>query len=268
MSRSPGKNPLFTDLYRSLNAPAFWAYSSWLDIVTKYRRSRFGIVWLVVPSILYVWGIGSFFAGLQKINVGDFVAYVGIGYLLFRMLSMVITESSSVLVAHQAFILDGHVRLTDFVLRVIAKALFYFVMALPVLGVALWIAPSVHLAGLATVVVTFPIVLLNLLWMGCVVSLIGARYQDIHELMGSLFIFGFILTPIIWHADNAPVTSIHGILMRLNPLYHLIHIVRAPIVGEQIHSSTYVYIALMTLAGWGLALVLYRRYARFVALWL
>ena len=39
---------LLRDIGRSLREPEFWAYSSWLDIVTKYRRSRLGIIWLLL----------------------------------------------------------------------------------------------------------------------------------------------------------------------------------------------------------------------------
>ncbi|MNR59782.1 hypothetical protein D3C85_1811120 [compost metagenome] len=86
--------------------------------------------------------------------------------------------------------------------------------------------------------------------------------------MGSLFIFGFVLTPIIWHADAAPAGSVQGALMRMNPLFHLIEIVRAPILNEPVAASTWAYVAILTVVGWSCAAFVYRRYARFVPIWL
>lgn len=259
---------LFRHLAESFSSPTFWTYSGWLDIVTKYRRSRLGIVWLLVPPVFYIWGLGAYFSALQHTSIGEFAAHVGVGFLLFRMLMTSINDCSSVLSSQQAFILDGHTRLTDFVLLVVAKALFYFVLALPVLVVALWIAPEVHLHGLLMALATIPLLLINALWMGIVFSLLGARFPDVQELMGSLFIFGFVLTPIIWYADGVPPGSLQHRLMQFNPLYHLIEVVRAPILGDSLANSTYYYVAMLTIVGWLSAAVVYRRYARFVPLWL
>lgn len=259
---------LFKHLSESFRQPTFWTYSGWLDIVTKYRRSRLGIFWMLVPPMIYIWGLSAYFSALQHIDVGRFAAHVGVGFLLFRVLMSSINESSGVLPSQQAFILDGHTRLTDFVLLVVTKSLFYFVLALPILAVALWFAPYVSGEGLLMSVVTVPVLLLNALWMGVVFSLLGARFPDVQELMGSLFIFGFVLTPIIWHAEQVPVGSLQYRLMSLNPLYHLIEMVRGPILGTPVLPSTYIYVGVMTLLGWLTAAVVYRRYAAFVPLWL
>src|SRR3546814_4906698 len=76
----------------------------------------------------------------------------------------------------------------------------------------------------------------------------------------------FLLTPIIWHADNMPPGSLRGTLMRFNPFYHLVELVRAPILGQSIDVSTPMYLAVMTVGGWIIAVVAYRRYARYVPL--
>lgn len=266
--RGEGANNFFRQLKASLSEPEFWAYSSWLDIVTRYRRSRLGVLWVLMPPVLYVGGIGYFYGRLLGAELFTFIPHLGLGYLLFRMISMVINESASVLPNHQSFILDGHVRLTDFVLRVVAKALFYFFAALPVIVVAVSLSPDLDLLGVLLSIAGLLLVLVNLIWMGTIISLMGARFPDIHEVMGSIFIFAFILTPILWSADRAPLGTLHGFLMRINPLFHLIEIVRAPLLEEHLDPTTPVYLAVMTVGGWCAAYLFYRRYSRFVPLWL
>src|SRR3546814_7496038 len=65
--------------------------------------------------------------------------------------------------------------------------------------------------------------------------------------------FAFLLTPIIWHADNMPPGSLRGTLMRFNPFYHLVELVRAPILGQSIDVSTPMYLAVMSVGGWIIA---------------
>jgi len=256
------------DLAASFRNPEFWLLSSWLDIVVRYRQSRLGIVWLVAPAVVYIWGVGSLFASMQHASLPRFIGYVAVGYTVFRVINSVIIESSSAFAASAPFILDGHVRLTDFVLRVIAKALFYFLASLPVVAVALAISPELHWSGLLLSLLSFPLVLANILWIGVVFALVGARFPDLSQFINNIFMFVFLLTPIIWHADSMPAGSIRGTVMRFNPLYHMIEVVRAPILGHQVATSTLYYLAVMTVVGWLVAILAYRRYARFVPIWI
>ena len=259
---------LFQDLAASFRNPEFWALSSWLDIVVRYRQSRLGMLWLVAPSIVYIWGVGGFFAAMQHIRIPLFVAYVAVGYTVFRVINSVITESTSAFAAAAPFILDGHVRLTDFVLRVIAKALFYFCVSLPVVAIALAISPDMQWSGLLMSLVSFPLVMANVLWIGVVFALVGARFPDLSQFINNIFMFAFLLTPIIWHADSMPADSLRGAIMRFNPFFHMIEVVRAPILGQAVAPSSLYYLAVMTLVGWAMAIVAYRRYARFVPIWI
>jgi ABC-2 type transport system permease protein len=259
---------LFADLVGSLRNPEFWALSTWLDIVVRYRQSRLGVAWLLAPPAIYVWGLGAFFATMQGAELNRFAAHVGLGYTIFRAINSVIVESAVAFAASSAFILDGHLRLTDFALRVVAKALFYFCMALPIIGIALAVFPQLHWDGMALALLWFPVIVLNALWIAVVFGMIGARFPDLSQFINNVFIFAFLFTPIIWYADSMPAGSLRGAVMRLNPLFHMVEVVRAPILGETIEPFTYYYLAALTVLGWTVAALLYRRYARFVPLWI
>lgn len=259
--------PLLNSLAETLRNPAFWGYSTWLEIVTRYRKSAFGLLWILVPPALYVGGMGYFFARVQGFEPIGFMLHVGIGYLLFRLMTMVLVDSTSVLPAHAGYILDGRVRLTDFVMRVNFKALFYLATGALVLVPVLFIAPQTHLPGLAASLFGFTVLMLNMAWMSGVVSLFGARYPDTHEFMGNVFTVGFIITPILWLPEHAPMGSWHGLLMRLNPAYHFIELVRAPLMGKVPDPASLPTCLLIAGFGWLLWIWAYRRFARYVALW-
>src|SRR3546814_8257054 len=116
------------ELLESFRHPDFWAMSSWLDIIVRASRSRMGIVWLLAPSIIYVFGMGTFFAAMRPvgsgITMGEHFAPVALGMMVFRVLMSTIIGRASIFIANQAFILDGPVRLTDYLLKALAKAFF------------------------------------------------------------------------------------------------------------------------------------------------
>src|SRR3546814_11955329 len=124
---------------------------------------------------------------------------------------------------------------------------------------ALAIYPDLHWLGLLFSLASLPIVILNALWVGIVFALVGARFPDLKHLVNSIFMFAFLLTPIIWHADNMPPGSLSGTLMRFNHFYHLVELVRAPILCTQIDVSPPMYLAVMTVGGGTIVVVEYRR---------
>ena len=259
---------LFRDYRDSLRHPEFWIYATWLELVTKYRQSRLGMFWAFLPPMLYAFGVGWFFASMQGSSASTFIAHLGIGYVVFRLVTVSLNEAATVFSGHSSFILDGRVRLTDYVLRVIAKASFYFVVAMPVMAVALAISPAFNPWGLLVLPFSVLLVLVNIAWMGVLIGVIGARLSDIYQLVGSILMFSFLFTPIIWYAEQAPITTMRGAIARANPLFHLVEIVRAPLLGEPIERMTYIYLAVMLVIGGGLATLVYRRYARFVPIWI
>lgn len=259
---------LLRDYVDSLKTPEFWIYSTWLELVTKYRRSRLGLFWVFLPPFLYAFAVGGFFALLQGYEVAAFIPHMAIGFVLFRFVTVTLNDSTTTCAQHSAFILDGRVRLTDYVLRVAARAAFFLVFASPVVAMALILSPTVNIWGLITLIPALLVILLNVAWMGAIVAIIGARLTDIHELMGSVMMFGFLFTPIIWTAQQVPAGTIRGSVARANPLFHFVELVRAPILGTPIESLSLVYVAVLLVAGWLIAIHVYRRYARYVPVWI
>ena len=228
LGASPAGDSFVRDLRESVRHPEFWAFSSWLDVVCKYRRTRLGLLWMFRPMGIWITVLGNFYAAVMGHPKEEYLPYLGVGYLLWRYVVMCTNEAVGVLRTHKPFILDGRTRLTDFVLRTIAKASLYFVVGAAVIVVVLLWSPAI----------------------------------------GTVLILGFLLTPILWVGERFPIDSVGGILVRLNPAFHLIELVRAPILGQAVPVSTIVYLTVLTLGGWLLALVLYRRYARFAPLWI
>ena len=259
---------LSRDLADSMKNPAFWAFSGWLNIVVRVRRSRLGVFWLIAPSVVYVWGIALIFGAMLGKTADIYAAHVALGWVVFKILHAVTADTTHCLFSARSFILDGRTRLTDYVLRSLATALFHFMMSLPAVIIAVCIYPHLHMAGVLEGLAAFPLVLVNVLWIGILFSIIGARHPDLSDFIGNIFMFLFLLTPIVWYASSMSAHSLRGILSRMNPFFHLIEIVRAPMLGEPLSMSSWVYVGVMTVVGWLAAVIAYRRYAKFVPVWL
>ena len=262
------------DLRDSLRRPDHWLYASWLDVVTRYRKHFFGLGWALFPTAVYIWGIGGYLGSLQPgVRLGPFLAHVGLGFVLYRLVSTVASDATSTFSGYRAYIHDGNLRLTDFVLRTMAGSVIYFVFSIPLLFLALLGAvmgggAPPGLLGLLGSVAGLLVVLVNLFLYSVVLALLGARFPDLSEFSGSVMLAGFLLTPIVWDPALAPAGTVQGMLMRANPFHHLLAVVRAPLLEETLEPLTLAYLAVMTVIGAGLAWYGYGRYARRVSAWL
>lgn len=259
---------LFDDLRASLRNPDHWVYASWLDNVTHYRRTYLGILWALVPTVLYIWGIGGFLGGMQPGSMQAYLGHVGVGFVVFRLIMVVFSDATSVFASYRSYIYDGNVRLTDFILRSVNRSLIYFVLVFPLLAIAALGSPEFVISGVPASLLGMLALVLNLFVYSVLLSLLGARFPDLSELMGSLMMAAFLLTPIMWDPASAPEGTVRGMLMRANPFHHLLAGVRAPLLGETIEPLTVYYLIAMSVIGAVGAHFAYRAFARRVPVWL
>lgn len=268
MRLDPSRDSLFTDLRESVRNYEFWLFSAWLEIVSRYRRSYVGVFWVFLPPVATFCVLGYFYAGIIGRSPLVFMPYMGMGFALWRFVTQVMNEAASVFLQSRAFIMDGRVRLTDYILKSISKAAFFLVAALLVLAVLLLISPAFTVRGFPLAIVGFIAFFWNMICAATILALVGARHPDFHEITTSIFIFGFLLTPILWYPENLPPGGLRAAFVQINPVFHFIEAVRAPLLGRSMSSLTPVYLACFTGASSLLAAWVYRRYSRFVPIWL
>jgi ABC-type polysaccharide/polyol phosphate export permease len=74
------------------------------------------------------------------------------------------------------------------------------------------------------------------------------------------------ITPIFWPPDVLSGWQ-QIVFVTINPLYHIIDVVRAPMIGRIPSAETYAFTVVMTIVGWGLTYVLFRRFRDRIAYW-
>lgn len=113
----------------------------------------------------------------------------------------------------------------------------------------------------------FLLLLLNLTWLSTALGVVCARYRDIPQIIASLMQVVFYLTPIMWLPNLLPERA--GMYMlTFNPFFHLIEIVRAPLLGQLPSTQNWLAACGLAVFGWTLTLALYGRYRRRIAYWL
>lgn len=77
-------------------------------------------------------------------------------------------------------------------------------------------------------------------------GILSARFRDVPPIVTNLMQITFFMTPIIYRPE---VLGNRAWIAGVNPFFHLIRVVRAPIVSELLPLQSWVFLAFFTLGG-------------------
>ena len=109
--------------------------------------------------------------------------------------------------------------------------------------------------------------MINLSWMALFLGVFCTRFRDVPQIIASLLQVFFYLTPIIWMPELIPKRA-GCLLLDANPFFHLIEIVRAPLLGKLPSALNWQVAILLAVAGWGITMLFYGRFRSRIAYWL
>lgn len=199
------------------------------DIELRYKRSLLGPFWISAALVATILALAFVFSGVFRTNFSTYIAYIGAGLLTWQLLQSLVIEACNSVTEHATFLQNVRMPLTTiagriafrnsivFAHHIVAVVGLLFLFGLQFTPVIAWALPG---AGLILLLGYFLVMMLGP---------ICARFRDVPLVISSIMQVLFFLTPIFW----MPAESAHhpGFILS-NPFYHLIELVRAPILGE------------------------------------
>lgn len=262
--RHPWRSAI-ADAARALSLAELWLTMGWYDVRQRYSRSVFGPFWVTISLAVFVAALGLTYAALFRVPVVAYLPYVTVGMVLWSLITALLNEGTGTFTAATAAIKQMPAPVGIHVLRVVWRNLIILahnaVIVLLVL-VACGVRPG--WAGLAALP-GLTLVLLNGIGWSVTLGLIGARFRDMMPLVANATQMLLFVTPVLWRAEDL---GDRRALALLNPLFHLIEIVRAPLLGDGVPVGSFSVALGVTALNLGLALACYMRLRWRVAYWL
>ena len=239
----------------------------WQDVLQRYRRSIIGPFWLTISMGVMIGTIGAVFSQILKAPIDEFLPFLALGIVLWSFVSSVINEGCNGFIASEGIIKQLPIPLFVHILRLVWRnilVLGHNIVIFPLVLVAVgkplsWVA----LIGIAG----FVLVVVNLVWIALVLGVICARYRDMPQIVASVLQVFFYLTPIMWMPSMLPERASLFIL-EVNPFYHLIEIMRAPLLGQIPSDLNWIVSLVLAAVGWSVTLLFYGKYKRRISYWL
>ena len=205
-----------------------WTKLGWNDILYRYRRSILGPLWSTVNVAITVIALGLVYSQILNQPVAVLMPYACAGIIVWGFISSVMLEAGSLFSSSESYIKQVKLPFWLYVCRFIFSKIVLFAHDLPIyLAVLLYfrIWPgSVALYAIPG----FLLLAINGAFAGLAIGMASARFRDIPRIIASLVQVLFLFTPIIWMPD---LLGSRQYLAQGNPVFHLIEIVRAPMLG-------------------------------------
>lgn len=254
----------FADVIEGLSLWRLWVTLGWNDILQRYRRSILGPFWLTASMAVMVVALGFLYAELFKMPIREFLPFLCVGLLVWNLLSSFLVEGGTLFIGSESYIKQIRLPYSVYVYRSMwSKSVIFAHNFVIYFGVLLyfqiWPGAVALLAipGLALVIVNGA--LANLY-----IGMISARFRDVPQVIASVVQIVFFVTPIFWKAE---LLQSRAYLVDFNPFFHLIEIVRAPLLGQMPSAKHYIAVLVITLINLAIASVMFTKFRARIAYW-
>lgn len=232
-----------------------------------YRRSKLGPFWLTLGMAVQITAMGLVFGLIFKSDLQEYLPFLTASIIIWGLLSSTINDGCLVFSSHEAIIKQISINDFVYVIKLIWKNILVWLhnlILLPLIFLIFGLAPNLNLSFL---VPGLFLVLANLGWLVWVVGLVSSRYRDMPPIISSIMTVAFYVTPIMWYPNLIEDRALAHLLLGLNPFYHLVQIVRLPLLGTSPTIENWTLALVSAVIGWGAVLVLRKKFKHMIAYW-
>jgi ABC-2 type transport system permease protein len=280
----------WADIVEGFKQRELWGHLGWQDIKQRYRRSVIGPLWITLSMAITAIGLGLLYSQLFGAHIQTFLPYITVGFIVWNFINGCLLEGTDTFIRNEGLIKHLPAPLTVYALRTVWRLTLMFAhnMAVYIVVLAIFwsdladkyqITPgpeSTWQPGIGwsafLAIPAFFLIAVNGGWVVILFGIISTRYRDIPPVINSLIQLLFFMTPIVWTTDILSKNFGDGgggraLIAELNPLYHFVQILRAPLIGNVQSWHNWVVVGGLTVVGWALAFVAMRNYRARVSYW-
>ena len=114
------------DLVRGARAHHLWGLLGWQDIRRRYRRSILGPFWITISLGVFVAALGTLYGALLKVELAEYVPYLALGFIVWTLISNMLTDGCTVFTAAEGIIKQVNQPLSVHLYRIVWRNFIIF----------------------------------------------------------------------------------------------------------------------------------------------
>ena len=254
------------DIIDGICAFRVWTRLGWQEVKRRYRRTFFGPFWATLSIGAFIGGMVFIWAPLFKTDVTSYLPFLSAGLVTWTFATALISEGCGTYTGGITLITQLKFPYTILNFMVVWRnviVFFHNVLIVVIVVIALRIPVTWQTLLLFPGII---IVAVNGAWMTILFGMVSARFRDVPPLVGNIIQILMFVTPIFWFSSQLGPGA--QPIVTYNFMFHLIEVMRAPMLGTAPSLLSYGVTIAGAVIGWIVTFDLYARFRRRIPYWL
>jgi ABC-type polysaccharide/polyol phosphate export permease len=209
------------------------------NLAIDYNHSKISYLWIPLSFMILVFAKGFFLGDILGMDK-NFILYLCIGVWIWNYISLVVTTCGDSLFNNH-IILNININPHKILHILHFRLLITFFLNLIVLGVFILFF-KIQFNILAFLLGSLTLIIL-MYQAGKLLSIVSFYYRDITQLINSMMIVLFFLSPIFWYPQQLSANKLY--LLQFNPVYHILNVFRDAIMKGSFNKQGFIIITIL-----------------------
>lgn len=253
------------DIKASLKKHALWKELAKMDLKVRFRGTYFGVLWVLLALAFKVIMISVVFSLVLNKPLKEYLLFLSIGLFTWNYISALLVASTQTFVKAVNYFNQMKMEHFIFVFQTVYREtiilMLYQILAIPLFVIYFGGFKLIWLWSL----LGYFLIILNGVFAGAWIGWAATRFRDIQQLTSNLVMILFIVTPVLF---PLPIGNEHHIYFLVNPFFHLLEIVRAPVLDGEAPYISYIISFGLVIFNALICAIFYKRVKSQLVLWL
>lgn len=257
--------PALQDLGDALRRFHLWIALGNIEIKHRYKRSVLGPFWITINMGALIFGIGYIYANVFDSLHSSYIPYLAAGIITWNLINGGLNEGSNAFIAAGPIIKNVTISKNIHILHSAWRNVIIFLHNLLIMAPVYLLYSAFPGWGVIFALVGAMLIVLFIIAGSLLLAVLSARYRDVPPALGGILQIAFFATPIIWEAE---ALTRNRWIVDLNPFFHLIECIRAPLLTGQVPLLSFAVVLAMSAVTGVIALAVYAKARRKIVFWL
>jgi lipopolysaccharide transport system permease protein len=211
--------------------------------------------------------IGLVFGTIFGTPMEIFLPYLASGLITWGLIAGILNEGTVGFTVAESMIKQIPLPKIVYIVRVVWRNLIVSAHNVVILPVVILIVG----APLSWAILLWPLGILltvtALSGLALALAVVATRFRDLPPIVNAILTVGFYITPVIWLKDSLGNNELVSAIVSLNPLYHLLQVVRLPLIGQYPTLDNWISAIAFGVIFWAMGLFMFRKYEKRIAYW-
>lgn len=237
------------------------------DVILRYKRSQIGPFWITLNLLILGSCLSFVFSIVLNKEPNLLVPHIFLGLIFWNFFTQTINEGCSAFTSNTSLLHQIKIPYLIMVIRVMIRNTFVLLHNLILLPIIFLIFDLQFGINTLLIIPNFIIVLIFLFFLVIFLAIINSRFRDFENIVSNLINVSFYLTPVFW-STSFLINDKFIFLLNLNPFYHMIELLRLPLLSEEVLFTHYLVLVVLIIFAFIFALTFFSKYKNRIIYWL